>query len=194
MISSPSLSAVPRTAKRALVRGRGQVIAAGKLFGVLVTLLWVLAPGTALAKTPRFVIEVSDGSPIVGERLQVTVRFGDRTMSDDLAEQIDGLVGAFPAGTLRLSEEVPVSLRRVGPNVYAGEVVFPTQGRWRLWSFPHLAHRDGIDEIYTDFIDLEVVTSPDSSLLSSPVTLVGAALVALGCAGFSRGRNRASDS
>ncbi len=147
---------------------------------VLVILLWMLVPSTALAKTPPFLIEVPDEPPVVGEPFEVTVRFGDPEAGDYLGERIDELVGVFPAGTMRLSQEIPISLQRVTSSVYVGEVVFPENGRWRIWSFPHLVHRDGIADIYTDFVDVEVVApSQGGSLLGSLVVPVGLALASM---------------
>lgn len=148
------------------------------------TVGWLLlAAQPVLAKTPPFTIEVSDDSPVVGSPVVITVHFEPRDPDipesfEYLGTELKRLVGAFPGESLVFSEEIPITLERYADGLYRGVVTFSEPGIWRIWSFPGVLERQGIEDLYTNYIEVEVRPAPNVGLGSIMLGLLLIALVA----------------
>jgi hypothetical protein len=111
--------------------------------GTMSAVLLVASP--AAAKLPPYTIELSTHDPVVGEAIDVTVRFWDDRQHTDRARWpdlhgFDAFLWAVPfepgEGFLGLGGAISIDVRRVRPGVYRGEVALPEAGRWALcpWS------------------------------------------------------------
>jgi hypothetical protein len=143
----------------------------------------VLLPATsALAKVPPSSIETQRRPAVTNEPFTITVRFdltgmGSADLGEEhgIGEKLTGHVAAYPGDRLILAQEIPITLRRVDEGLYRGEVIFPTAGTWRVWTLPHVSERQGVMQIHTNFVEIEVLNeSPPGP--PAPAIIVGTGL------------------
>lgn len=162
------------------------------IFYVLVIVL--LSTASAQAKVPPSSIETQSGPAVRDEPFAITVQFvltgaelGDERTG--LGEELTGHVAAYPGTRLILAEEIPITLRRVDEGLYRGEVVFPTAGTWRIWTLPHVSHRQSVMLMHTNFVEVDVLNERPPGSPAPAIFIVGAVL-ALGTALLTLRRRR----
>jgi hypothetical protein len=134
----------------------------------------------ALAKVPPFELRVDTDGTVA----TVTVTLGDDVHGFDV-RALDGLVAVHPASTLEdgtVVREGPggrsLTLPRVGPGVYRGEIDLRRSGEWVVLSVPEAKGYPGPVAFST--------RAPEAGTTPWPaVTAMGAAALVLGYAGLS---------
>lgn len=156
----------------------------GVLFALVIVLLSVTA---AHAKVPPSSIKTQSGPAIKDEPFAIIVEFN--LAGADIGEEHTGLgeeltdhVAAYPGTRLIRSQELPITLRQVEEGVYRGEVIFPSEGTWRIWTLPHVSHRQSVIMMHTNFVEIEVLEerppgSPAAAIVLGAVVLTVAAVL-----------------
>lgn len=153
----------------------------------------------AAAKTPPFSMTVSNEAATPGESVTVEVEI-DLEYSDFSAEDLNGLLGLFPADAvdenlrpLRPYDFTPVGLPRVEDRVYRGTFTAPSDvGDYVLVPFPNVTRELNGADTYPDpvTITVQATTAPTDGAPTRLLPLAGMGGLAMLAAGVAVVRRR----